>query len=299
MYVRHGSVLVTGAAGFIGRNFMASLANSERAPARVERGEGQADGSTDWSGALDGVRAVVHLAGRHRGDAAVFDRDVEMTRNLARQVAARGEIRLIHLSSIKVNGDRTLPGQAFCETDVPQPGDLYARAKLRIEQALAEVAPAATVIRAPLVYGPGVKGNFRRLMTLVERGWPVPLGAIENRRTLISTGNLCDFIRWAIEAPHTAGEAFVVSDGEDVSTSALLRRIAVHMGRPSRLFSLPPELVGAALSAVGLGAMRSRLLEDLRVDISKARRFGWAPPLTLEQGLAEALRPGEPIPALT
>lgn len=293
---RDGAVLVTGASGFVGRNLVAALAADRRPFLAVGREAGTADASTDWGGLLGGVRSVVHLAGRHVGDTAEFDRDVEMTLNLARQAAAHGVERFVFLSSIKVNGERTAPGHAFSETDAPAPVDTYGRSKLRLEQALADMTLPVTVIRAPLVYGPGARANFRKLMQAVEAGWPLPLASVDNRRSLLAVGNLCDFIMRALDEPGATGETYVLADGEDTSTAELLRRLARSRNRPSRLVPVPPMLLERGLWLAGLGGVADRLLCDLRVDIGKARRLGWVPPLSLDEGLAAVWRePGEAI----
>ena len=289
-----GTVLVTGASGFVGRNMVAAMAATRRPFVAMGREAGGADGATNWSEMLGEARSVVHLAGRHVGDAQVFERDVEMTLNLARQAAAHGVERFVFLSSIKVNGERTEPGQVFRETDTPEPLDTYGQAKLRIEQALAELELPVTIVRAPLVYGPGVSGNFRKLVNAVERGWPLPLGAVENRRSMVAVGNLCDFIMRVLDEPEAVGETYVLADGEDMSTAELLRRLARALNRPSRLVPVAPGLLEGGLRLAGLGGVADRLMCDLRVDIGKARRLGWQPPLSLDDGLATVSRqPGE------
>lgn len=293
---RQSTILVTGASGFVGRNLMAALARVRRPFAAPGRDAGAADSATDWSPMLGGVRSVVHLAGRHIGDTPAFERDIAMTLNLARQAAAHGVERFVFLSSIKVNGERTGPGQAFRETDTPEPLDLYGQSKLRIEQALGTLELPVTVVRAPLVYGPGVGGNFRKLINAVERGWPLPLGAVENRRSMVSVGNLCDFIMRVLDEPGAAGETYVLADGEDVSIPELLRRLARMMNRPSRLFPVAPQLLETGLRAAGLGGVADRLICDLRVDIAKARGLGWRPPLSFDEGLAMVTRqPGDSL----
>lgn len=294
MSAGHSTVLVTGASGFVGRNLVAALSAVRRPFVALGHEAGDADGATDWSATLADVRAVVHLAGRHTGDPEVFDRDVEMTLNLARQAAAHGVERFVFLSSIKVNGERTEPGHAFSETDLPGPADPYACSKLRIEQGLGDLGLPVTVIRAPLIYGPGVNGNFRRLMHAVERGWPLPLAAVENQRSMVAVGNLCDFIMRVLDDPGAVGETYVLADGEDMSTAELLRRLARSLNRPSRLFPVAPGLVEGSLRLAGMGGVADRLMCDLRVDIGKARRLGWAPPLSFDDGLATVSRqPGE------
>lgn len=291
---RQGTILVTGASGFVGRNFVAALAAMRRPFVALGHDAGDADGATDWRAMLGGARAVVHLAGRHVGDAQVFERDIEMTLNLARQAAAQGVERFVFLSSIKVNGERTGPGQVFRETDRPAPLDTYGQAKLRIERALAELDLPVTIVRAPLVYGPGVNGNFRKLINAVERGWPLPLGAVANQRSMVAVGNLCDFMLRVLDEPGATGETYVLADGEDMSTSELLRRLARSLDRPSRLLPVAPDLVEGGLRLVGLGGWADRLIGDLRVDIGKARGLGWRPPLSFDEGLAALSRqPGE------
>ncbi len=288
------TILVTGASGFVGRNLLAALTAAGRSYIAMGHEAGATDAATDWSEALRGVGAVVHLAGRHVGDAAVFERDVAMTLNLARQAAAQGIERFVFLSSIKVNGEVTGPGQVFCEADEPKPLDGYGQAKLRIEQGLRELGMPVTIVRAPLVYGPGVNGNFRRLINAVERGWPLPLGAVANQRSMVAVGNLCDFLMRVLDEPEAAGETYVLADGEDTSTTELLKRLAHALNRPSRLVPVAPGLVEGGLRLAGLGGWADRLICDLRVDIAKARRLGWVPPLSFEAGLATVSRaPGQ------
>lgn len=291
---RQTGVLVTGASGFVGRNLIAALGAVRRPFVGLGRDAGEADASTDWSPMLGEVRCVVHLAGRHVGDQQTFERDIAMTLNLARQAAAHRVERFVFLSSIKVNGEVTGPGRVFREADTPEPIDTYGQAKLRIERALAELDLPVTIVRAPLVYGPGVSGNFRKLINAVERGWPLPLGAVENQRSLVAVGNLCDFILHVLDEPAAVGETYVLADGEDVSTAELLRRLARSLNRPSRLFSVAPELLETGLRFAGLGGVADRLIRDLRVDIGKARQLGWQPPLSFDDGLATLSRqPGE------
>ena len=291
---RQTTTLVTGASGFVGRNLTAALAAVRRPFVALGRDVAEADGATDWGPILGEARCVVHLAGRHVGDEQAFERDIEMTMNLARQAAAHGVERFVFLSSIKVNGEVTGPGRVFCEEDTPEPLDMYGQAKLRIERALVEFDLPVTIVRAPLVYGPGVSGNFRKLINAVERGWPLPLGAVDNQRSLVAVGNLCDFILRVLDEPGAAGETYVLADGEDVSTTELLRRLARSLNRPSRLFPVAPELLETGLRFAGLGGVSDRLIRDLRVDIGKARQLGWRPPLSFDDGLATlSRRPGE------
>ncbi len=289
------TTLVTGASGFVGRNLVAAMAAVRHPFVGLGREGGAADDKTDWAPMLRGAHSVVHLAGRHVGDGQAFERDIEMTLNLARQAAAHGIKRFVFLSSIKVNGEVTERGRVFCEADAPGPVDTYGQAKLRIERALAELDLPVTVIRAPLVYGPGVNGNFRKLINAVERGWPLPLGAVDNQRSLVAVGNLCDFILKVLERPEAVDQTYVLADGEDVSTTELLRRLARSLNRPSRLFPVAPDLLERGLRLAGLGGVADRLICDLRVDIGKARRLGWQPPLSFDDGLRTLSRqPGQP-----
>lgn len=278
-------ILVTGASGFVGRNMVQALAGAGCAVRAIGREAPPADDRTDWNAALDGVSAVVHLAGRHDGDRAVFDRDVAMTLNLGRQAAARGIERFVYLSSIKANGDRTPAGRPFRETDTPDPTDEYGRGKVRMETGLKALGLPLTVIRPPLVYGPGARGNVRRLMQAVERNWPLPVAAVDNRRSLVSTGNLCSFVLYALHEPLSVGQTYLIADGEDVSLAELLRRMGRVMGRPPRMFAVPPAVLEGSLALIGRRGMADRLLGNLQVDISKARQLGWTPPLSLDAGL--------------
>lgn len=292
---RLGTILVTGASGFVGRNLVTALGAAGRSFVALGRDAGVASGKTNWAPLLADAHTVVHLAGRHVGDAETFERDVDMTLNLARQAAERGVARFVFLSSIKVNGEFTEPGHVFSEADAPGPVDTYGQSKLRIEQALRELDLPVTIIRAPLVYGPGVSGNFRKLINAVERGWPLPLGAVDNQRSLVAVGNLCDFIIRVLDEPSALGETYVLADGEDVSTTELLQRLARSLNRPSRLFPVAPVLLEGGLRFAGLGGWADRLICNLRVDTSKARQLGWRPPLSFDDGLATVSRqPGEP-----
>ena len=291
---RQGTILVTGASGFVGRNLVTALGAAGRSFVALGRDAGVASGKTNWAPLLADAHTVVHLAGRHVGDAETFERDVDMTLNLARQAAERGVARFVFLSSIKVNGEFTEPGRVFREGDAPGPVDTYGQSKLRIEQALGELDLPVTIIRAPLVYGPGVSGNFRKLVNAVERGWPLPLGAVDNQRSLVAVGNLCDFIIRVLDEPSARGETYVLADGEDVSTTELLQRLARSLNRPSRLFPVAPGLLESGLRFAGLGGWADRLICNLRVDIAKARKLGWRPPLSFDDGLDTVSRqPGE------
>ena len=305
-------LLVTGASGFVGRALCDSLAASGRAPRRAVRQPsagtpdttaiGDIGPNTDWKAALDGIRCVVHLVARTHvlretaADPLSEYRRINVmgTERLARDAAASGVRRIVFLSSVKVNGERTST-RPYTEDDMPRPEDAYGISKLEAEQALARVAAETrleiVLLRPPLVYGPGVKGNFLRLMDIVTRGVPLPFASVANRRSLVYVGNLVAAITHAIDAPRAAGRAYLVSDGEDVSTPTLMRGIADALGVASRLFPCPPPLLEIAGMLSGRGAEIARLTGSLQVDSSRIRReLGWNPPFRLEQGLAETAR---------
>jgi nucleoside-diphosphate-sugar epimerase len=218
--------------------------------------------------------------------------------NLARQAAAAGVRRFLFVSSIKVNGEATQLGRPFTADDAPAPLDAYGISKMEAEQGLREITRQTSmeiiIIRPPLVYGPGVKANFATMMRWVKCGVPLPLGAIHNQRSLVALDNLVDLLVTCITHPAAANQTFLVSDGEDVSTTELLRRIAQALGRPAHLFSVPVSWLELVAAGVGKPDVAQRLCGSLQVDIEKTRRLlGWTPPLNLDQGLkkvAEGLR---------
>jgi nucleoside-diphosphate-sugar epimerase len=259
---------------------------------------GDIDQHTDWSAALKNQQVVVHTAARaHIMDdqaeeplAAFREVNVAGTLNLARQAAGAGIRRFVFISSIKVNGEQTAPGSCFMAEDSPAPEDPYGISKLEAEQGLQQIAletgMEVVIIRPPLVYGPGVKGNFASMIKLVEKGLPLPFGAIDNRRSLVGLDNLVDLIITCIDHPNAANQVFLVSDGEDLSTSGLLRRVAKAMGKPSRLISVPAGLLQLGATVLGKKAVGQRLLGSLQVDISATReRLDWTPPVSVDEGL--------------
>lgn len=297
-------VLLTGATGFVGRETARALcaAGHEVSPV-VRAGDGfrvaGIDGNTDWSGAFDGVQAVIHLAARvHQMDDCAADplsafRAVNTagTERLARAAAAAGVRRFVFVSSVKAVGDVSPPGLSLGECTPPQPVDPYGVSKLEAEQVLqrvtAETGLEVVVVRPPLVYGPGVGANFRALLRAVERGWPLPLGCVDNRRSLVSVANLADALRLCIEHPAAAGHTYFVTDGEDVSTAELCRRIGRALGRHARLLRVPVALLRLAGVLTGQRAVVQRLTGSLALDSSPIRReLGWRPPQTLDQALA-------------
>jgi nucleoside-diphosphate-sugar epimerase len=304
------TVLLTGATGFVGPHLIPVLqaqgwhvrsalrSGGASLPADVETGVvGDLADLPDLGQALDGAEAVIHLAGRAHvmretaADAgAAFHRaNVDATRHLAGQAAAAGVRRFVFLSSVKVNGDRTT-GRPFTETDDPAPEDAYGRSKWRAEQTLHEIGAATglevVVIRPPLVYGPGVKANFLRLLGLVERGVPLPFAGLHNRRSLVGVWNLCELIATAARHPAAVGETFLVSDQHDLSTPDLVRSIAAAMGRPARLFPFPTFVLRLGARLAGQGDVVERLVGSLQVNSAKATRLlGWLPMVSVEDGL--------------
>lgn len=306
-------VVITGATGFVGRALLARMVRTTgwdphpvvRAAAAAPPGtralvvpEGLAP-TTDWRGVLAGADAVVHLAARVHvmretaaDPLAEFRRvNVAGTERLARDAVAAGVRRFVFVSSIKVNGEWTAQGRPFRAADAPAPRDAYGVSKAEAEAALwriaAETGLEVVIVRPPLVYGPGVKANFRALLRLVARGVPLPLGAVRNLRSLVAVDNLADLLLTAVDHQAAAGRTFLASDDEDLSTPELLRRIGRALGRPARLVAVPPGLLRAAGGALGRGAQVQRLCASLQVDVTTTRAvLGWTPPLTVDEALA-------------
>ena len=256
---------------------------------------GEVGPDTDWGRALDGVSAVVHLANlahEMHGQATLarYRRvNAEGSSNLARQASAAGVKRLVYLSSIKVLGERTF-ATPFDEKSPANPGDVYAQSKWQAEQALREVASQTglevAILRPPLVYGPGVGANFVRLMRLVARGLPLPLAATTNRRSLVFVGNLASAIEACLYHPAAAGQTFLVSDGEALSSADLVRGLALALDVPVRLLSVPPPLLRAVASLIGRTDEVGRLLDSLEIDDGFLRReLAWSPPNSVAEGL--------------
>jgi UDP-N-acetyl-alpha-D-quinovosamine dehydrogenase len=313
-------VLVTGANGFVGTAVCRALLERGRAVRAAVRGEaarealhadfpslacvsiGDLAPSTDWRAALAGCDSVVHLAGRVHvmndtaADSLAASRRVnrDATRHLVESAARAGVRRFVFVSTIKVNGEATT-GAGFNEHDVPAPEDPYAISKWEAEQAIAEVASAArmefVVLRPPLVYGPRVGANFLRVLRAVDRGDPIALGSIQNRRSYLYVGNLADAIAACIEHPAAAGKTYVLSDGEDLSTPELFRRVGTALQRPARLTNVPVFVLRIGALLLGRGAEVSRVASDLVVDDSAIRReLDWRPRYTMQEGLAETTR---------
>lgn len=303
-------VLLTGATGFVGRRLAESLEGlpdkeltcAVRRSGAVNRGRealfNGLDAGTDWSSAVAGQQVVIHAAARAHimkdeltDPLAEYRRvNVEGTLNLARQAIDAGVRRFIYISSIKVNGERTFEGNAFSEDDEPAPEDPYGISKMEAEQALQRLAAGAgmelVIIRPPLVYGPGVKGNFATMVKIVEKGLPLPLGAVHNKRSLVALDNLVDLIVTCIDHPAATGQVFLAGDGEDISTTELLCGIGKAMGKPARLVPVPAGALMFGAGLLGKKPVAQRVMGSLQVDISKARKLlGWEPPLSVEEGL--------------
>ncbi len=255
--------------------------------------------STNWDKALETCTAVIHLAARvHMVDEKSYDPlaefrrvNVDGTAALARQAAAAGVRRFVFVSSIKVNGEFTLPGLPFHAEDRPAPQDPYALSKWEAEQKLHEIASATgmevVIIRPPLVYGPGVKANFETMMRWMACGVPLPLASVhKNRRSLVSVGNLVDLILLCLKHPAAANQTFLVSDGEDLSTVQLLNRVAESMGKSPRLFPMPLAFIRFLLTLSNRPQIYQRLCGSLQLDITKTRTLlGWIPPDSVDVGL--------------
>ncbi|MFM9383385.1 UDP-glucose 4-epimerase family protein [Pseudomonas sp. UV AK001] len=302
-------VLVTGATGFVGEALVFRLLRDKVfSPVAAVRGETRLSGlcrvvAFDMGDRallppLAGIDVVVHCAARvhvmNESAEGALERfrktNVEGTVRLARSAAEAGVKRFIFVSSIKVNGEMTLPGVVFKADDVPAPLDPYGLSKSEAEDALraisVETGMEVVVIRPPLVYGPGVGANFLSMMRWLERGTPLPLGAIHNHRSLVALENLVDLLNVCISHPEAAGNTFLVSDGEDLSTTQLLRRMASALGVKPRLLSIPSWVLKMGASLIGRADLAQRLCGSLQVDISKTiDRLGWSPVIGVDDAL--------------
>jgi UDP-glucose 4-epimerase len=261
------------------------------------------DAAGDWRDALVGVDVVVHAAARvHVMDETASDplaefrkANVEGTLALARQAVEAGVRRFVFISSIKVNGEASEPGQPFTADDPARPVDPYGISKQEAEQALRELAQASgmevVIIRPVLVYGPGVKANFQRMMRWLCAGVPLPFAAIDNRRSLVALDNLADLIITCAEHPAAANQTFLASDGEDLSTAQLLRRLGAALGRPARLLPVPASLLLGVAGCLGRRKMAQRLCGSLQVDITKNHALlNWKPVVSVDQAFQQTAR---------
>lgn len=297
------AVWVSGATGFIGRALVARCLRDGEAVVPVSRSAGEVAGlpaagvEQIGEGAESGDTLVYAAGLAHRRDAdraALYRANCEQPLAAARLAWRRGLRRMVFVSSIKVNGERTDP-EPFTERDRPAPADDYGRSKWQGEQALwqhaRETGMELVVVRPPLVHGPGVRANFATLMQWVSRGVPLPLASVDNRRSLVFLDNLVDLLLLCCRHPGAAGQTFLVSDGRDLSTPELLRLVGQAMERPARLWPCPEVLLRAGAGLLGRGAVASRLCDSLRVDAGLARsRLGWRPPVSVEAGLQATVR---------
>jgi nucleoside-diphosphate-sugar epimerase len=307
-------VLVTGANGFVGQALVHYLASQKLAPcvvAAVRRDDlswpegikpilmGDLQAFTDWQNALQDVNEVVHLAGlAHSKEttnksqhAEYFRINVDCTSNLALQAAKSGVKRFVYLSSIKVNGESTIPGNPFTAQDIPSPEDIYGVSKFHAELALKQIAldtgMEVVIIRPPLIYGPAVKANFNTLMCLLSKRIPLPLAGItNNRRSFVALGNLNDLILKCLSHPQAANHTFLVSDGEDLSTAELITRLGIALNRPAHLFDVSEKILEWGASLTNTGGVFKRLCGSLQIDMRTTQKLlDWHPPLTVDRGL--------------
>ncbi len=308
-------ILLTGASGFVGKAVLktAQKHGLEIRPVyrSMDSAKGQSeavlvserDGVADWSAALQGVDVVIHAAARTHimreeslDPLAEYRRvNVDGTLNLARQAAAAGVRRFVFISSIKVNGEATTPGHPFTADDTPAPKDAYGLSKAEAETQLKllaqEMGMEVTIIRPPLIYGPGVKGNLASMINWVRQGLPLPLRAVtRNRRSLVGLDNLVNLILVCTDHPKAANQTFLISDGEDLSTTELLRKVGKALGRSARLLWVPTGAISLIAGLLGKKVISQRLLGSLQVDISKTcTLLNWKPPVSVDEGLRRAV----------
>lgn len=303
-------VLLTGATGFVGRALhllLLQTGHSVRIAARRQLDTeseqvlvGDIGPETDWKDAVEGIEVVIHLAARvHQMQDAAVDAlaayratNTLGTERLARAAAQAGVRRFVFVSSVKAVGECSARGQPLTEDSPARPEDPYGLSKLEAEHLLDRVAREAAmevvIVRPPLVYGPGVRANFGNLLRAVARGWPLPLGCVDNRRSLIAVGNLASALLVCATHPAAAGHTYFVSDDDDVSSAELVRRIAHALGRPARLLPVPVSLLRLAGWLTGRSAAVQRLTASMVVSSARIRtELGWSPPLSMRQALAE------------
>lgn len=306
-------VLVTGSNGFVGARVMqlakqrgwqaVGVVRVSSKPISESSFAIQAlDAKTDWQGAFDDVDCVIHCAARvhqmQESESNVLEAyrrvNTHGTLHLAEQAAKAGVKRFVFVSSIKVNGERTLPGQPFMPDVGHVPDDPYGLSKYEAEMALKALCERTdmelVIIRPPLVYGPGVKANFQSMMGWVAKGLPLPLGAIHNARSLVYLDNLVDLMLTSCEHPYAGGHTFLVSDGEDVSTTQLLKAVAKAMGKPSALIPIPMRWIQWVAKSIGKPGVAERLCGNLQVDIEQTQSvLDWSPVVPFHEGIARTV----------
>ena len=306
-------ILVTGATGFVGHAILQmfdarpdiSVLGSVRSAAQQTDDErliavGDMDRSTDWGSALEAVDTVVHTAARvhvmrdsSTDPLSEYRRvNVEGSLNLARQALEAGVRRFVFISSIKVNGEGTRPGEPYRADDTPEPVDPYGISKLEAEQGIRDLCAGSNmewvVLRPTLVYGPGVKANFLSMMRWLRCGIPLPLALTANKRSFVALANLADLVATCVASPAAANRVFLVSDDQDLSTAELLTSIGRALGRPARLWPCPIWILQLLARFAGKAAIAQRLLGSLQVDVSETRaRLGWSPPVSVDEAMRE------------
>lgn len=304
-------ILLTGATGFVGSAFLqhclsqdipciaAVRSPSKALPAQVPQAVvGDLSAQQDWSQALQGVEVVVHCAARAhvmqdttQDPLAVYRAaNTHATLNLARQAAQAGVKRLVFTSSIKVNGEWTEPGKPFTPDDSHIPTDPYGISKYEAEQGLKQIAQQTglevVIIRPPLIYGKGVKGNFASMVRWIQKGIPLPLGAVHNQRSLVALDNLVSFMQLCCVHPQAANQTFLIADGFDVSTTELLHKVAQSLGVSPRLIPVPVSWMRFVAEMLGKEAVANRLFGNLQVDASKATELlSWQPVVSMDEQL--------------
>lgn len=308
------TTLVTGANGFLGSALVRRLSTEGdiKAVSAVRRSTwhpdtdagsvvvGSIDGETDWHGALLHVDVVIHTAARahvmkdHHASSESYRRiNAQGSINLAMQAASHGVQRFNYISSLKVNGERTPFDHAFTADDLPLPQDPYAKSKLEAEETIKRICVEhgmeVVIVRPPLIYGPGVQANFQTMMRWLYRGIPLPFGAIHNLRSFIAIDNIIDFLAITVRCPAAANQVFLVSDGEDISTTQLLTVLGNALEKPARLFSLSRSLMRIGTAIIGNANIERLLFESLRADITKTKNLlNWKPPISVEEGIFRA-----------
>ena len=317
MAIKEMKLLITGTNGFVGKSLCPELCNQGHAVLTAMRSLDKQvvdvdvdvdkvlitsiSKETDWCSALQNVEVVIHLAARvHVMNEVAVDAlaefrkvNVDSTLNLAIQAAKAGVKRFIFVSSVKVNGEHTLAGYPFLENNVANPQDSYGISKHEAEQGLLAIARETemevVIIRPPLVYGPGVKANFASMMKWMNKNIPLPFGAIHNKRSLVALDNLVSFIIHCADykkTPQAANQVFLISDGEDISTTELLQKVAKAFGKKALLLPIPVSLMTLSAKLLGKGDVANRLFGSLQVDCSKARELlGWEPVITMDEQL--------------